>query len=131
MQFVFLAVVLLGLVFGPGLWVKRVLAKYSEPAGRYEITGGKLARDLLDHHCLQSVRVETAASGDLYDHTEKSVRLTSEKFHGHSLMAIAVAAHEVGHPHARRLLRAAAFTYVAASLMSLLNIARWWAILRR
>ncbi|UCC15093.1 MAG: zinc metallopeptidase, partial [Gammaproteobacteria bacterium] len=34
-------------------------------------------------------------------------------------------------PHARRLLTAAAFTYVAASLMSLLNIARWWAILRR
>jgi len=34
-------------------------------------------------------------------------------------------------PHARKLLTAAAFTYVAASLMSLLNIARWWAILRR
>jgi len=34
-------------------------------------------------------------------------------------------------PHARRLLRAAAMTYVAASLMSLVNIARWWAILRR
>ena len=34
-------------------------------------------------------------------------------------------------PHARRLLTAAALTYVAASLMSLLNIARWWAILRR
>jgi Zn-dependent membrane protease YugP len=33
--------------------------------------------------------------------------------------------------HARRLLRAAAMTYVTASLMSLLNIARWWAILRR
>lgn len=33
--------------------------------------------------------------------------------------------------HARKLLRAAAMTYVAASLMSLLNIARWWAILRR
>ncbi len=33
--------------------------------------------------------------------------------------------------HARRLLLAAAMTYVAASLMSLLNIARWWAILRR
>ena len=33
--------------------------------------------------------------------------------------------------HARRLLRAAAMTYVAASLMSLLNVARWWAILRR
>lgn len=34
-------------------------------------------------------------------------------------------------PHARRLLRAAAMTYVSASLMSLLNVARWWAILRR
>lgn len=37
----------------------------------------------------------------------------------------------VDRPHARRLLTAAAMTYVAASLMSLLNIARWWAILRR
>lgn len=32
---------------------------------------------------------------------------------------------------ARRLLTAAALTYVAGSLASLLNIARWWAILRR
>jgi len=28
-------------------------------------------------------------------------------------------------------LTAAAMTYVAASLMSLINIARWWAILRK
>ena len=34
-------------------------------------------------------------------------------------------------PHAHRLLTAAALTYVSASLMSLLNIARWIAILRR
>ena len=33
--------------------------------------------------------------------------------------------------HARRLLTAAALTYVSASLMSLINIGRWWAILRR
>lgn len=39
--------------------------------------------------------------------------------------------HDGDEPHARKLLRAAAMTYVAASLMSLLNIARWWAILRR
>lgn len=37
----------------------------------------------------------------------------------------------VDRPHAHRLLRAAALTYVSASLMSLLNIARWLAILRR
>jgi Zn-dependent membrane protease YugP len=32
---------------------------------------------------------------------------------------------------ARRLLLAAALTYVAGALQSLLNIARWWALLRR
>ncbi|MCW8826599.1 MAG: zinc metallopeptidase [Gammaproteobacteria bacterium] len=32
---------------------------------------------------------------------------------------------------ARKILRAAAFTYVSASLASLLNIARWFALLRR
>jgi len=39
--------------------------------------------------------------------------------------------HPADLPHARRLLTAAALTYVAASLASLLNIARWWALLRR
>jgi uncharacterized protein len=34
-------------------------------------------------------------------------------------------------PRARKLLTAAALTYVAVALQSLLNIARWWAILRR
>ena len=34
-------------------------------------------------------------------------------------------------PHARILLKAAALTYLSASLASLLNIARWWALLRR
>ncbi|MEW6646627.1 MAG: zinc metallopeptidase [Pseudomonadota bacterium] len=32
---------------------------------------------------------------------------------------------------ARQILTACAFTYVAASLFSMLNLARWWAILRR
>jgi Zn-dependent membrane protease YugP len=34
-------------------------------------------------------------------------------------------------PHARRILKAAALTYVAGSLASLLNLSRWIAILRR
>jgi Zn-dependent membrane protease YugP len=34
-------------------------------------------------------------------------------------------------PRARKLLTAAALTYVAVALQSLLNVARWWAILRR
>ena len=34
-------------------------------------------------------------------------------------------------PRTLKLLTAAALTYVAAARQSLLNIARWWAILRR
>lgn len=34
-------------------------------------------------------------------------------------------------PDARKILTAAALTYVSAALQSLLNIARWWTILRR
>ncbi len=33
-------------------------------------------------------------------------------------------------PAAREILRAAAFTYVAAAAMSLLNVARWFRVLR-
>ncbi len=227
MSVIFLLLVIVAVVFGPGLWVKRVLERYSLPADRYSGTGAQLARHLLDKNGLSSVLVEKTTEGDHYDPQDKAVRLTEDKFDGKSLTAITVAAHEVGHaiqdhegyaplkirsrlvrasrnverlgaavlmmspfigalarapslsllmfgaglltlgtstlihfatlptefdasfaralpmldehrilksadrPHARRLLKAAALTYVAASLMSLLNIARWWAILRR
>ena len=227
MRFLIIALPILALVFGPGLWVQRILAKYSEPKNRYSGSGADLARLLLDKNDLQHVKVEKTESGDHYDPNDKAVRLTEEKFDGRSLTAITVAAHEVGHaiqdkeaygplrvrgllvrgmqkveklgagilivapfiglvtrvpgigifmfagglltlasstlvhmvtlptefdasfgralpmlqehqilkdtdlPHARRILKAAAYTYVSASLMSLLNIARWFAILRR
>lgn len=227
MGFVIIAVLLLALVFGPGIWVRRVIERYSNPPDRYAGTGAQLARFLLDKLGMQHVAVESTDQGDHYDPTAKAVRLTPDKYNGRSLTAITVAAHEVGHaiqdhegygplrlrtylvrvarpverigagalmvspfigaltrapgigvltflagfvtlatstlvhlatlptefdasfnralpllddqrvlkkvdrPHARRLLTAAALTYVAASLMSLLNIARWWAILRR
>ena len=220
-------VLLLVAVFGPGIWVSRVLDRYSVPADRYSGTGGDLARYLLDQQGITNVVVEATDQGDHYDPEAKVVRLTEDKFSGHSLTALTVAAHEVGHalqdhdgyaplrirtrlvkatrgiekigagvlmvspflgivtrapaiglltfaagmltlgtatvvhfitlptefnasfaralplldehrvlkkvdrPHARKLLTAAALTYVSASLMSLLNIARWIAILRR
>ncbi len=227
MAILFFILLILVLVFGPGIWVKRVLARYSEPADRYSGTGAELARHLLDVHGLDAVQVESTEAGDHYDPDAKAVRLAPERFDGRSLTAITVAAHEVGHalqdhenytplrlrsrlvkamrgvervgagvlivapflgaltrvpaiglitfaaglltlgsaalvhfvtlptefdasfsralpmldkhrvlkpvdrPHAKKLLRAAALTYVAASLMSLLNVARWLAILRR
>lgn len=221
------ALIVLLLVFGPGLWVQRVMSRYSTPADRYSGTGGELARHLLDLNGLPNVGVEATERGDHYDPETKTVRLGERNFSNRSLTAIAVAAHEVGHavqdkhaygplrwrsrlvrviepgqrfaavllmaspfvslftrtpvtgiatfisgflimglgavvhlitlptevnasfgralpmlreqnilikgdePHARRLLAAAAATYAAASLMSLLNVARWLILLRR
>ena len=83
----------------PGLWVKRVLRKYSEPSDRYRDrgTGAELARHLLDRFGLQHVAVEIAQTGDHYDPATATVRLMEDRYHGHSLTAITVAAHEVGH----------------------------------
>ncbi|MDH3274284.1 MAG: zinc metallopeptidase [Gammaproteobacteria bacterium] len=227
MHLIIIALIVAIVVFGPGIWVRRVLERYAHPADRYKGSGAQLARHLLNKNGLSEVTVEKTADGDHYDPEAKAVRLTEDKFDGHSLTAITVAAHEVGHaiqdhegyaplrirgklvratrglervgagvllvspfigaltrapslgilmfgagfltlgtstlvhfatlptefdasfsralpmldkygilktvdrPHARRILRAAALTYVSASLMSLLNIARWWALLRR
>jgi len=227
MHFVLFTVLFLGLILGPGLWVKSVMARYSRPADRYRKSGGETARELLNHLGLHNVRTEETQSGDHYDPLQKAVRLSPENFSSRSLTAVTVAAHEVGHalqdatgfrplhwrtrlvrwvgpiekigagllmvapftvavtrapsiglltllggfltlgsgaavhfltlptefdasfgralpllaergilrdgdgPRARKLLTAAALTYVSGALTSLLNIARWWAILRR
>lgn len=227
MYLVFFGLIILGIVFLPGIWVQRVLTRYASPDDRYSGTGAQLARHLLDKYGMQSVKVEETKEGDHYDPNDKAVRLTQDKYAGRSLTAITVAAHEVGHAiqdhegykplkyrsrlvrtarkfeklgagilmispflgaitrvpglgvvmflgglmtlgtstlvhlvtlpteidasfnralpllekenilktadkrHARQILKAAALTYVSASLMSLLNIARWFAILRR
>lgn len=227
MPFLIIGLAIVALLFGPGIWVRRVMARYAEPADRYTGTGAELARHLLDRSGLQSVKVEPTETGDHYDPEAKAVRLSESNFGQRSLTAITVAAHEVGHaiqdaegyrplryrtrlvratqraerlgaailmvspflgaltrapslgillfvgglltlgtsvlvhgitlptevnasfgralpllererilkpvdrPHARRILTAAAMTYVAVSLMSLLNVARWIAILRR
>ena len=227
MAFIIIGLVIAGIVFLPGVWVQRILEKYSSPDDRYSGTGAQLARHLLDRYGMDKVGVEETDQGDHYDPIEKVVRLTPDKFGSRSLTAITVAAHEVGHAlqdhesykplryrthlvratqkfeklgagilmvspfigastrvpglgilmflgglmtlgtstlvhlvtlptevdasfnralpmlaennilkrsdkrHARKILKAAAFTYVSASLMSLLNIARWFAILRR
>jgi Zn-dependent membrane protease YugP len=218
---------LLILIVGPGLWVKRTMARYQNPGDRYDQTGGETARKLLDAYGLDAVSVEITEAGDHYDPLKKVVRLSEANMMGRSLTAVTIAAHEVGHAmqdaegfmplkwrtrlvrwvspiektgaalmmatpliigitrlpvaglmmflgglltlgsavlvhvltlpteldasfgrampmlekhgvlfssdekHASRLLKAAAMTYVSASLLSLLNIARWWAILRR
>lgn len=227
MPYVLILLLLLGLLFLPGLWARYTFKRYSKPREDMPGTGGELARHLLDRFGMQSYQVEVAnAEGDHFDPSTSTVRLSQDNYSGTSLTAVAVAAHEVGHaiqhhrgehklklrtrlaktahsaqkvgaavillaplvallsrapsvialqiifglgsmllatlvhlitlpvefdasfgkalpilregyvqpkdlPKIRRILRAAALTYVAASLSSLLNLGRWIAILRR
>ena len=97
MAYIIAITTIVALVFGPSIWVRRVMTRYAEPANRYAATGASLARQLLDKHGLQSVVVESSESGDHYAPIAKAVRPTPDKHDGHSLTAITVAAHEVGH----------------------------------
>ncbi|WP_366657954.1 zinc metallopeptidase [Fodinicurvata sp. EGI_FJ10296] len=87
----------LGLVFGPSLWVRRVLSRHDRTRNDFPGTGGELARHLLDEADLQNVVLEDATTGDHYDTDAKAVRLTPRVMGGRSVTAVAVAAHEVGH----------------------------------
>ena len=94
---------LLALVFGPQLWVKRVLRQHGAERPDLPGTGAELARHLLDEAELQSVAVEKTDRGDHYDPEAHAVRLLPQHHDGRSITAVAVAAHEVSHAvqHAR------------------------------
>ena len=73
-------ILVVALVFGPGWWVRNVMARYSRPENRYASSGGELARHLLDGHGLQHVRVEETKEGDHYDPAEKVAFRSPRRF---------------------------------------------------
>jgi len=91
------ALIILALIFGPSLWVKLVMKKYSLEKPEMPGTGGELAKHLIERFSLKGVKVEVTELGDHYDPIEKKVRLLREHYESKSLTAIAIAAHEVGH----------------------------------
>ena len=91
------ALIVLALIFGPSLWVKMVMRRYSSEKPEIPGTGGELAEHLINRFSLKNVKVEVTELGDHYDPIEKKVRLLREHYESKSLTAIAIAAHEVGH----------------------------------
>lgn len=79
--------------------VKGAYKKYSQVASSSQMRGAEVARRILDSNGLYDVDVvETHGHlTDHYDPRSKTVRLSSNNFHGHSVAAAAIAAHEVGH----------------------------------
>ena len=91
------ALLVIALIFGPSLWVKFVMRRYSSEKPEMPGTGGELAKHLIERFSLNDVKVEVTELGDHYDPIEKKVRLSKENYESKSLTAIAIAAHEVGH----------------------------------
>ena len=91
------SLIVLAIIFGPSLWVKFVMRKYSLEKPEIPGTGGELAKHLIERFSMKDVKVEITELGDHYDPNEKKVRLLREHYESKSLTAIAIAAHEVGH----------------------------------
>ena len=91
------ALIVFVLIFGPSLWVKLIMARYSSEKPEMLGTGGELAKHLIKRFSLENVKVEITELGDHYDPIEKKVRLSRENYESKSLTAIAIAAHEIGH----------------------------------
>ncbi|MGP7816048.1 zinc metallopeptidase [Niallia sp. 01092] len=98
MFLVYFIIILLVPLFA-NLRVKRAYKKYSKVASSSYMTGREVARKILDANGLYDVTVEETRGvlSDHYDPRTKVVRLSTNNFHGHSVAAAAIAAHEVGH----------------------------------
>src|SRR6266478_3089666 len=73
--------------------------KYIQIPTSSGLTGAAAAREILDHADLQNVPVEEVGGHltDHYDPTKRALFLSSENYHGNSIAAVGVAAHESGH----------------------------------
>ncbi|TRZ37747.1 Zn-dependent protease [Niallia circulans] len=73
--------------------------KYSKVAASSAMSGREVARRILDSNGLYDVSIEETRGvlSDHYDPRSKVVRLSTNNYHGHSVAACAIAAHEVGH----------------------------------
>jgi len=79
--------------------VQSAFASFSKVAAGSGLTGAQAARALLDRNGLREVPVEivTGRLSDHYDPRTRRLRLSPDVYHGQSLAALGVAAHETGH----------------------------------
>ncbi len=80
--------------------VQSKFAKYRLVPVDSGISGQETARRILDYNGLTNVTIQPVDQGvlsDFYDPKSKSVHLSPDVYSGHSIVSVAVAAHEVGH----------------------------------
>lgn len=98
-MYMLLMLIGLPLVFLPQWWVKSTVGKFSKVATDQGLSGAEVARQILAQNQLFHVQVEEVPGelSDHYDPSDKAVRLSPEIYHGSSVAACAIAAHECGH----------------------------------
>ena len=79
--------------------VSMAYGRYKKVNNKQKISGFEVARKILDSNGLENVYVvETSGTlTDHYDPNRKVIKLSSDIFHGETIAACAVAAHECGH----------------------------------
>lgn len=89
----------LGLGFLAQMYVKSMFHRYSRVAASSGYSGAEVAEEILRRNGIHEVRIyeQQGFLGDHYDPLHKRLVLSSEVFHGRSLSALGVAAHEAGH----------------------------------
>lgn len=118
---IFLAIVGTVIVLAAQIKIKSSYAKYKEIQNKRGMTGFDTARMILDKHGLDNVHI-VEVSGELSDHydpSRKVVRLSHDIFHGNSIAAISVAAHECG--HAIQDKENYSFMHIRATLVPIVN----------
>lgn len=86
-----------------GIWAQIKLShaygKYSKEPVESGMTGAEAAREILDRAGLNAMPVEEVPGhlSDHYDPTKRALFLSSDNFHGKTVAAVGVAAHEAGH----------------------------------
>jgi uncharacterized protein len=86
-----------------GFWaqwrVQSAMNRYSQVRNSARITGAEIAQRILASSGLHNVRVELSQGflSDHYDPRAKVLRLSQDVYHGESLAAAGIAAHETGH----------------------------------
>src|SRR6516225_5385586 len=86
-----------------GIWAQIKLhhayGKYSQVPVDSGMTGAQAAREVLDQAGLNNVPVEEIPGqlSDHYDPAKRALFLSSDNFHGRTVAAVGVAAHEAGH----------------------------------
>ncbi|GIV34266.1 MAG: membrane protein [Chitinophagales bacterium] len=126
MEYMLLILLIMGASWAAGAMLRSKFDKYSRVLTSTGLSGKEIAEKMLRDNNIYDVQV-ISVPGKLTDHynpLEKTVNLSPEVYHGRSVAAAAVAAHECGHAvqHARAYL----WLQMRSALVPVISVSSRW-----